>query len=479
MASSWAMEEMRDVNLHDRRLNDRLREVLSQLGDHPTASIPAACGGMAEMSAAYRLFDNPKVVWEEILRPHEEATRRRIAAQPTVILAQDTTEIDLTRPEQQVAGAGPLDGGARRGLFLHPLVAFTPDGTPLGTVHAAVWAREESSGADAAERRLQRRKAPIEGKESRRWVEGLRRCREEARRAPHTRFVCVADSEADLYELLVEAQAPPREMDWIVRACQDRAVAGTDSRLREELSTRAVLFRRAVKVRGRKALIGCEDRSRRQSRRSRVAEVSVRAAEVTLEPPARAGAAASPVRVNVVWVLEERPPANEPAVEWLLLTNRPVGGAEEARAVVEMYGVRWMEEVFFRTLKSGCRVEKRRFERVERVLPCLAVYLIVAWRTLFVCRVSRALPEISCEAIFEPSEWKSLHAIVKRTPPPSAPPTLGEVVRMVGELGGYVPRGGDSAPGPQTTWLGLQRLHDISLCWDVFGPEARRPRKDV
>lgn len=141
MLAPWVSDEMNTVDLKDKRLNDRLREVLSQLAGQPTASIPAACGGYAETAAAYRLFDNDKVGWENVLQPHADATRCRIAAQPVVVLAQDTTEVDLTRPEQQVEGAGPLDGGSRRGVFLHPLHAFTPDGTPLGSLHAVVWAR--------------------------------------------------------------------------------------------------------------------------------------------------------------------------------------------------------------------------------------------------------------------------------------------------------------------------------------------------
>jgi hypothetical protein len=40
------------------------------------------------------------------------------------LLVQDTTEIDVTRPEQQVAGAGPLDGDSRRGALLHLMHDF-------------------------------------------------------------------------------------------------------------------------------------------------------------------------------------------------------------------------------------------------------------------------------------------------------------------------------------------------------------------
>ena len=224
MLASWARDELKDVDLNDKRLNRRLEEVLSQLGGHPTASLPAACGGYAETAAAYRLFDNEKVGFDNVLAPHVEKTRRRIAEQPLVILAQDTTEVDLTRPEQQVAGAGPLDDSARRGVFLHPLIGFTPDGTPLGTVHAKVWARDDLPPLPKSERSKKRKHTSIEEKESMRWLDAFRQARKEARLARQTRFVCVADSEADIYELLAESQAEPHEIDWIVRACQNRAL---------------------------------------------------------------------------------------------------------------------------------------------------------------------------------------------------------------------------------------------------------------
>ncbi len=86
MLAPWIMDEMKTVDLDDKRLDARLRTVLSQLADRPTASIPAACGGQAEMTAAYRLFDNDKATFDNILEAHAEATRQRIAQQSVVIL---------------------------------------------------------------------------------------------------------------------------------------------------------------------------------------------------------------------------------------------------------------------------------------------------------------------------------------------------------------------------------------------------------
>src|SRR3990172_3425731 len=95
MLAPWVMDEMKTADLQDERLNDRLREVLSQLGGRPTYSIPAACGGHAEMTAAYRLFDNQKATFEHVLQPHTDATRQRMVHHPVVLAVQDTSEVDL------------------------------------------------------------------------------------------------------------------------------------------------------------------------------------------------------------------------------------------------------------------------------------------------------------------------------------------------------------------------------------------------
>lgn len=478
MLASWVIEEMENVDLADQRLNERMAIILDQLAGRPTASIPAACGGYAETMAAYRFFDNEKVDFDNILEPHIEATYRRIAEHPLVILVQDTTEIDLTRVEQQVVGAGPLDGAERRGCFLHPLIAFTPDGTPLGTVCAEAWTRDEQEALPKPERENQRKHTPIEEKESIRWVETYREALRPAKQLPQTQFVAVADSEADIYEMLEQSREELPNSNWIVRACQNRAIVNDQENgakhLREQVITGDVLFTQTIHVRGRKAKVSCENRGRRQPRESRTTNVEVRAMRVTLRAPWRHDRKLADISVNVVLVTEINPPKDDIAVEWMLLTSLPIDNVDEVRTVIQYYCVRWMIEVFFRTLKSGCRVEDRRFEHIDRFFPCLAVYLIVTWRTLFVCRLSREFPEISCEAVFEPAEWKSVYCIIHKQRPPKRPPTLREMLRLVAQLGGYVNRKRPDEPGPQTVWLGLQRMHDIATCWLTFGPESNR-----
>lgn len=72
--------ELTAIDLGDRRLNRRARRMLEKLGDKPTVSIPAACGGWGETRAAYRLFDHPEVTAEAVLAPHIACTEERLRA---------------------------------------------------------------------------------------------------------------------------------------------------------------------------------------------------------------------------------------------------------------------------------------------------------------------------------------------------------------------------------------------------------------
>ena len=469
MIAPWAMEEAAGAHFGDERLDKRMAMLLSDLGSRPNLSIPAACGGRAEMKAAYRFFDNDKVTFEKAIEPHIARTKMRMAQQKLVLLVQDTTEVDLTRPDQPVEGSGELDG-ARRGVLLHEMQAFVPDGTPLGTAWAKVINRTDGvSHASAAEKSHDRKLKPIEEKESLRWLTGLREGRTTAQEMPQVQFVCIADSESDIYEVFAEPRGE-QPVDWLIRACQDRATLGDQGRrLRDQVLAKPALYEVELLVRGRTAKTAAEDRARRQSRETRQATVEVRAATVKLRPPYRPQRKLPPVTVNVVLVREPNPPAGETPVEWILVTTLPIYTPEKVRAIIEYYCVRWSIEILFRTLKSGCRIEGRRLEHIDRVLPCLAVYLTVAWRVLFVCRMGRSCPDIDCEAIFEPSEWKAVWVAVKRRQPPEKPPRLAEMVHLIASLGGYIQRR-DSEPGTQTLWIGLQRAYDLAWAWDTFGP---------
>jgi len=469
------VDELSGAQFGDRRLTNRLAKIVERFSEKPNMSIPAATNGRAEMEAAYRFFDNSKVSADAILEPHRVATHERIRQTPVVLLVQDTTELDLTRPQRQIDGAGPIECESRCGAFYHPLIAFDAQGVALGTVWSKSWAREEiATELTTAEKQKRRKQTPIEEKESLRWVEGIRAAREVAEACPETECICVADSEADIYELFSEARTTrhQRQLHLLVRACQDRALSNRDERLFETVRKTPCLYRCSVDVSSHKPKTSAETRKRSLPRAARIAEVEVRATTVTLRPPYRPDRKLPAVTLNLVLVEEQHPPQGQAPIQWLLITTLPIETAEQVKMIVQCYCIRWQIEVYFRTLKSGCRIESRYFERIGRLLNCLAVYSIVAWKVLYLCRLSRECPDLDCEVVFTPAEWRSVYMAVRRREPPEIPPTLNEIIRMVASLGGYVIRK-STQPGTQTLWLGLQRLHDLSTAWQTFGPAAR------
>ena len=54
------LDEVRKVDLGDKRLNKRLGKIIEELGDNPNLSIPGATHSRAEMEAAYRFLITPK-----------------------------------------------------------------------------------------------------------------------------------------------------------------------------------------------------------------------------------------------------------------------------------------------------------------------------------------------------------------------------------------------------------------------------------
>jgi hypothetical protein len=468
-------DEVQGAVFGDQRLTTRLGKIIEELDTKPNMSVPAATHGRAEMEAAYRFFDNDKVSAERIMRPHIEATRERISKTEVALLVQDTTDLDLTRPTQQVQGTGPLETETRHGVFFHPLLAFNNQGLPLGVAWHKCWARQELKHMTSNEKFRWRRRTPIEEKETYRWIEGMRAAREVADACPHTTCVCIGDSDADVYELYCESRTNCRgELHLLVRACQQRNTANSGLDWLNTVRDTECLFKCSVNVSARTAKREAETRKRQSTREARLAELEVRATTVTVCPPYRQGRKLPSVTLNLVLAEEATPPEGATPIQWLLVTTLPIDRLAQVQQVVEYYSKRWQIEIYFRTLKSGCRIENRYFETLDRLLNCLAVYAIIAWKIMYLCRLGRECPELNCEIIFEPSEWKSVYMTVRHKDPPRTPPSVNEMVRMIASLGGYVIRR-STQPGVQTLWLGLQRVYDLSTAWETFGPDRKNP----
>jgi len=445
---SWIEVETSAVDLGDERLRRRLRLILGRFGTQPERSVPLACPGDAEMHGAYRFFRHQAVTPERVLGGHQAATLARMAPLARVLCVGDSTFLNYPG-QRATTGLGPHSSDLEHGFLLHPLVAFSPEGICLGTLHWQSWARHPALG-----QRQTRQLRPIEHKESRCWGHGLRVLDRWREALPRTELLYIADRESDIYELLAQARSPG--VDLLIRAVRNRKTT-------EGSKLWATAASWPLTAAGRQTL----EVAARPGRPARSAQVELRWGEVELTPPARPDRHLPTVRLRVVWVREPSAPDGAEPLEWMLLTSLPVNEAAIAWQIVGYYRQRWQIERFFYVLKQGCRVEALQLQTRARLEAAVAVYLIVAYRILHLQGRAQSEPTAPARTAFSSEECQTLGQLHLPQLEPDAL-CLREATRRLARLGGYTARASDGPPGPKTLWLGWQRLSDFIAARKLF-----------
>jgi hypothetical protein len=449
---NWAENELREANLGDERLTKRLVRLTRDLAGRPEGSVPQACGDPASTKAAYRFWNNEKVTPEGIRAAHREKTIGRAKGYRTILAVQDTTSFNYTA-HKATTGLGPIDGHGSQGTHVHSVLAISPDGVPCGLVHQQTWSRN----LEEKRTKEERKKLPIEEKESYRWLESL----EATKRAfdPDTHIITVADREADIFELF--ALPRPDNMDLLIRATQDRCVQVENAQMKKLWeSVEAIPESIETMTTHLDHKIGEPERDVTFTLRWKI---------VIVLAPAKKKKKYPNVTLTAILVTEKEPPEGVEPLTWLLLTSLPVQSFSQAALCVRWYRLRWLIERYHFVLKSGCQLEELQLETAERLEKALATYCIVAWRLLWLTYQSRKTPDISCESAFQTYEWHALYAFTHQTNVlPSEPPSLHEVILWIAKLGGFLARTSDGEPGVKTIWRGLRRLDDLAAMWLLF-----------
>jgi hypothetical protein len=468
-ATTWCEEEWGDIGLGDERLDVRLIDTATKLAAQPTAPINQACEDWADTKASYRMFQNEKVTAGKILSPHQGRTQARMEGHRLVLAVQDTTYLNFTS-HPKTTGLGPI--GTReqqqQGLVMHTTLAMTPAGLPVGLLSQEIWVRaEEDEGLTEAERK----RRPIEEKESYKWLKALE---ETVALTPSgVQVVTVCDREGDVYELFVQAQA--LETGLLVRAAQDRTLVDDEmGKLWDSVVAASVAGHLKVDV------------PAKDNEPARQAIVAVHFCSVTLNPPwrpqrpdqdplpctCRTGQVPA-VTLDAVLVQEVDPPAGVTPLEWLLLTNVAVNSFDDALQRVRWYRCRWHIEVYHKVLKSGCKVEDCRLGTADRLIRYLTLSSIIAWRLYWLTHMNRHHADAPCIVVLTDHEWRALYAAIHHTAvPPPHMPTVGQVVRWIAQMGGFLARKSDGEPGPTVIWRGWHRLNDLAAMWLLCHPST-------
>jgi hypothetical protein len=189
-----------------------------------------------------------------------------------------------------------------------------------------------------------------------------------------------------------------------------------------------------------------------KDRKARTAHLSLSYGKVRLLPPTQGPARAlPPLLVWVVRAWEATPPADQEALEWVLLTSVSAENLQDASERIAWYRRRWTVEDYHQCLKTGCQVEQRHIQDYEGLRRLLGFIAPLAVRLLQIRSASRESPDAPASAIL-PTEIVRVVAHQADVRPFQL--TVQQFWYTIAKAGGYLARRGDGPPGWKTIWYG-------------------------
>lgn len=444
-----------DFQFEDLRINRRANLMTDKMAKGAGKTLPQIFCKEADLKGAYRFFNNSLVTPEKILQPHKSETVKRCKSQALVAVLQDSSDLDYDYMES-LEGFQSLHVNVDKGFRIHPSLIITEEGIPLGILATSNYTREEKGLS-----KKHRNSLPIEEKESYRWLQGYREACQLSEQLPGVKIVSIADREGDIYECLAESQTIDiqNKADILVRASHNRSLAEFTDSTNDKLEKK--LIRCEVSYEGKVLL-------NRYRKDERTANIAIRACTVILQAPNTCKKKSLPsIEMNAVLVSEIDPPEGVRPLSWVLLTTLPINCVEEVQQVVSLYSKRWCIEIYFKVLKSGCKIDEPRLQTSSRIENLIALAMIVAWKVMLTTYLPREYPNEPCTSLFTEIEWKLAFrgAQSKILPFPERIPSLKEIVTLIAMLGGYQKR--KDPPGIQTVWRGIARLMDMTYGYEL------------
>jgi len=458
----WIKQEFGTVELGDKRLRDRLMQIVADRSNHPNTSYLEACdGNRAASKGFYAFVDSVRdtVNPEAIIATHRERTIGRMMNEKLVLVVQDTTDLNFSsRPKTE--GLGPIGsnqtGAVSLGLRMHSSLAVTTEGMPLGVLKSNADAPPQNEQAIPTD-------APIEEKKSFKWIDHFRDCVEISKQLPNTRLLGVMDREADIFELFAEAEPTRKRVGLLVRAMHNRSLEGGELKLFEEM--RGIKEATAVEVaiprqRQKKAKSG---KPGNEGKPARTATLSIAFKKVSIRPTRKDLESMGPLSLCAIYAREDNPPEGSKPIQWMLLTTEEVETIGDAVRMIELYGLRWRIEEWHRILKSGCKVQEHQHETADRLKRVIAIDTVLAWRIQLMTLIGRQVPGLPAEVFFDVGELEVLTALAEEQNNGSIaqPLTLGDAIVTMARMGGYLARPSDPPPGAKVLWRGLIRLRGM------------------
>ena len=450
--SQWASEHFHQAALGDKRRTKRLVTLAEQMAVNSGKSVAKSCKGEdAKLEGAYRLIRNDEVS-PAVIRATGFAHTAQVVKDIQEILAlEDTTSLSYKHSVAPELGKLGKESDKSRGWWVHSVLLLdSHTSRTLGLLHQDWWCRPNNS-EDADE------------KESGKWADASYFTRQRLGETMQ-RVISVCDREADDISYLADKQAHGER--YVVRANHSRKLVESEEKLFPHMDSLPASGGYTVSIpqKGMK-----DSRGKAINRKARTAKLSIKAGSVTVESKGNR------YSVNVVYAQElSRPPKDEAALSWMLLTSEPVETLEQQLHVIDIYTARWRIEDFHKAWKTGAGVERLRMtasdnlERAASILGFVGVRLLqlreVMTLPLYLRKrgkieVAEGMENQSCGSVLEDDEWKVLMQHYKpRGHKGKEAPNMKWAYQSLAKLGGFNDTKRTGMVSWATLWEGWDEL---------------------
>ena len=443
----WANNLFEHAELGDERRTKRLIKLSHLMASNTGSSIVKASGSQASIEGAYRFIRNDKIEANDIASAGFSSLLPDLKRSNKMLALEDTSTLCYRHNVTKELGhTGAYKNSSSKGILAHTVLMVDAETEhTIGLAEQHRWCRKDEDFGTANDRK--RRK--YETKESYKW--------QRSSEAMSLRYasvmdniISVCDRESDMFEYIDYKNK--QNQRFVVRAKHERMVNVQGDRLTPYIEKQSSALSYQVNI------------QQKGGRKSRIANVAVRYASVTIFPPKKHRNCEG-ISLTVISCNEISPPDGASPLCWKLYTNEPINCAKDTLQIVRYYELRWRVEEFHKAWKSaGTQVESFRLQTRNNLEKIIVITAFIAVRLLqlreLVGNKDKA-KSVSCEQYFSPFEWKLMWSKTERNTLPKEPPSMFWAYYALAKLGRWHDSKRTGIVGWEALWDGWFALSQL------------------
>ena len=453
--------EFKDLDLNDKRLNNRAITIGNTLLHSPGSCIQEVFSSKEDARCAYDFFSNPKVDWHSLFLCHQQKTINRIQKDKSdyIYVIQDSCYFNYSKhvAKTDIGTLGKQGSHKQFGILQHSSLCLSSTQVPLGLLSV------DFMGYDDPLADFSYRDIGAPDNMANRWRYFASET-DKAFKHIDKEPIILCDREADTFDILEELTSSTCK--YVVRGKWNR-ITGKSFRKNENLHQEKLYDILSASESLGTARITITNPSTKEEV---LHDFVIKGVENIDIPPSRqtlkhGRESKAPIIINAV-------EAKSDECSWLLLTNLPVTTYEQAVFVIKSYKARWHIESFHKVLKTAYKAEEIYLHSSRAAVENLLTMInIAAFQTYYLILNARECPDEKAISYFTSNQIKAVfvyHNKNKDINMNTKTFTLSDMYYAVAKLGGYKNLTNKKPPGILTIYRGIKKLDEITKVYQVM-----------